>query len=125
LDSQGGKLPTVTINNQPGKGSKTMGKKATIIDSCDRCGKTIVIEQERSRPAVDVSNDLYLPCESEYVRKRYLTSIEINGSRSVKIDHTDYLLFCRDCDGKYWENFKAANKMLAEFWEEAQEKTDG
>lgn len=94
-----------------------MEKKATVIDSCDRCGKKIVIEQFRSKPAVEATGYSYEHCKDQHVRKCYPRRIKIPGPSSAYIDVTKYHVFCRECDEKFWENFEAANNQMSAFWD--------
>ena len=93
--------------------------KISIIAKCQLCDKQFIFEGEAGNQALPISNRTAekFPVGKDLVRHKYVESLAISRNEFVETVITDTAVcVCRECDAKYWENFREAVAKLESFW---------
>ena len=92
--------------------------KISILAKCQLCEKQFIFDGEAGNQALQMSSRTgeKFPVGKDLVRHKYVESIAV-PEEYVEIVITDTAVcMCRECDAKYWENFRQAVAKLESFW---------
>lgn len=90
-------------------------KKSTVIDSCDRCNKKLIIERNRNHNVLPQEYK-FQECEVDCIFKVYLENVEVRDRNSIKEKFTEKKLLCAECDAAFNKNLNAAFVVIRSFW---------
>jgi hypothetical protein len=93
--------------------------KISILAKCQLCEKQFIFDGVAGNQALPESNfnGEKFPVGKDLVRHKYVESIEVNGRDFVDTVSTVWAVcMCRECDSRYWENFRKAVAQLESFW---------